>query len=52
MGDDYDFLVTDIFNGLDEIIIEPMKAARKIRRIQNILTEWKRREADFKGYRK
>lgn len=47
MGDDYEILVEDIFNELGETLIEPIKAARKIKRIQNMLAEWRKREIEF-----
>ena len=51
MGDDYKTLCIDMLAELIELCEVEIKPAKKINRLNKLVTNWQRRKLDFESYR-
>ena len=52
MGDDYESLGQDMLQEVAELLDDKGgKAAKKMRRLERLYAEWRRRESSFRSYR-
>ena len=51
MGDDYDILCIDMLTELIELCEVEIKPAKKINKLNKLVTDWQRRRLDFEPYR-